>query len=77
MEIDLVLLLYPVSSVMLLGALLGSNGNDLFRPLKLIYTCVLVVSWITAFLKFSFESLLPIAVDSLQTRKSAAAENPC
>lgn len=30
-----------------------------------IYTCVLVVSWITAFLKFSLESLLPIALDFL------------
>lgn len=45
----------------------------LFSCIGSAFTCVFVVSWITAFLKFSFESVLPIAI----TNRAAAAEDPC
>lgn len=41
------------------------------------FTCVLVVSWITAFLKFSLESVVPIAIISFNTNGTTATENPC
>lgn len=60
-----------VSSVMLWGSSVARRSR---AP-----TCVLVVSWITAFLKFSLESVLPMAPVPFGTddnNRATAAEDP-